>query len=802
MDPMPCLCLPLYHMDTIFTIAKDTGRYESTRPTRSARFFIIFQSTGKNFEASIHFLLFCSHFASLQSLQSKFLFVKEIFLSKAVCQNLSYQQVIKMTTAETSSKNPDQMSVSELRGWLSNFSKKQQDHHSHNQVQRRRSPIKIGRLSVRERVMGLERPCPAREDDANSEGGENNSQQENAKPGTSNSSRTIQQVSLTTRASSAKSSSSSPSSGPENRNENSRSSSSNSRRSANRNKPMFQLPRIESGKIYYSDSAGAIASPEEQAEESAKTSFDRAPQDTPFLDTVSSADSLKIDGQSRAPSAPTGMEEKPYLGDLSWTLSALTVASSSSSVEAEASGSMSDVAEDDEQEMFEPFGDTNKQNHKDIIFKPENFQVLKPNGPLKDLPETFSDFEPVNFDASISEASSAEESTDQESDKEERTDGDSGKDIWAAWNGDANLFLKQQSLPSLQGYWSDRDDEFDDEDGDTVATGLRTEPAGFRYGNARLTRKKNRRREPKFRGPGQFEEDFRSSFTLFDAAKASVASGKPRPGSKSLSDHFNSNVKTKASRNKIPRDAHSPTNESFHSANLFQDKTLTASTLDVICNERDRPESKYPHSSGNLENFIESGGQPSVTSNSLSEDSDRPSIAPDAVDPKLRKHFHLDDKIEEEATDCTAEQRQDINSRGKASSFDEMREEAPRGDSCRQGCGPREVVVEKDDDRFDGSSSHKKSWNPFPIKTSRSSDQTSTCEEVSPASSFSSMIEKFGGSGVGVGRPARKSRIQLQKEALEQQWAADRKPKHVKKTKWAVCRSSGTYKKKVVLDFE
>ena len=48
----------------------------------------------------------------------------------------------------------------------------------------------------------------------------------------------------------------------------------------------------------------------------------------------------------------------------------------------------------------------------------------------------------------------------------------------------------------------------------------------------------------------------------------------------------------------------------------------------------------------------------------------------------------------------------------------------------------------------------------------------------------------------------RKSRIERQKEALEQKWAAERVPKHVKKTKWQVDKSTGTYRKKIVLDFD
>lgn len=592
----------------------------------------------------------------------------------------------------TASKQPEQMSVSELRGWLTNFGRKQKDRHHQNEV-RRRSPIKVGRLSVRQRVLGFEK---ARDDTTTSE---NNSQQENNKPGI---------VTVETNSSYQ---------------ENNSSPTNNKRGPPKKGRPRFRLPRIESGKMFAGKSANA-------ATPVVETSFAEVPQNYDLPEAPSFQDSLCL------------------------TMSVLTTVSSTSSVDVETSGSVrNEVA-------FGSISDTHDTDTKVDSFPSFNSKTQNV------LPQTWSDFEPLDFDDSSK--------TTDDSEKQEDPDDDNVADNWPAWNGDARQFLEQQALPSLQGYWSDREDDCGSEDGDTVATGLRTEPCGFQFGSGRITRKKNRyRQQPSFREPQQFQ-DFASSFTVFDAAKGSVPGSKPHSRTKSLADHLGENkgrtYRTSATMEAPP----SPTDQSFHSANLFQDKTMTASTLDAICKEGKGSSGSAYQRNHSLNNFFERSGQASASSNSWSVDSGKPSVAPDAVDLNLSKHFNI------------TEENEGMNDKGT--------------EECRQ---PRDTASSKVDAREDLTvlaSVKKDSWAPFPITTAAIKDGSpSKSDAISPASSFSSAIEKFGGGGP---RQARKTRIQRQKEALEEQWAADRKPKHVKKTKWAVCRASGTYKKKVVLDIE
>jgi hypothetical protein len=51
------------------------------------------------------------------------------------------------------------------------------------------------------------------------------------------------------------------------------------------------------------------------------------------------------------------------------------------------------------------------------------------------------------------------------------------------------------------------------------------------------------------------------------------------------------------------------------------------------------------------------------------------------------------------------------------------------------------------------------------------------------------------------GAPAKKSTVQASKEKLQKKWAEDRAPTHVKKTNWYVDKKSGTYRKKVAINF-
>jgi hypothetical protein len=608
-----------------------------------------------------------------------------------------------MTTAAT--KAPEEMSVSELRVWLQTFGKKQQEHYQQGQV-RRRSPIKTGRLSVRDRAFGFEKRLRD-PNDADSEP-EINSQQENDRPGT----RALPSKRLVTQS------------------------------SQENHAPVFQhklpfeneKPKTTLGKPGPTSSAPSFESlepPVEKSSNSDEQSFE------PILSqVVSFEDPFENEG--------VGVKhEERHLPDLCLTLSAMSMASSSSSVQAEASESVSEDA-------FQPFEAEQQEGSED-----DKTEQAQPTLQRKAVPEDFSDFEPFDLDSSHDEAS-------DDSEKGEKDNDTPTSNLWPKWNGsNVHQFLKKQNVPSLQGYWSDTNQEYEDDDDDTVGSGLRTEPSGFRFGYGRVSRKKTRKG---CRGPTRLEtqyEDSASGFSLIDAAKDSV-----QGLNRFFSERFSPGRK-KSPREQAPD---SPANQSMHSANLFQDKTLTSSTLDIICNGRVRPTSEYQRS--NLEEFLERGGdQGSVAS--WSADSGKPSIAPNAVDPKLTMVFS--ESFDGAGSDDGRNERRQINQTRPSPIADE-RQDPPSPERHPQP-QPTEIA---------------------PITPSSSSEQFSG--EVSPASGgFASVMERFGGGG---GRKVRKSRIALQKEALEEKWASSRQPQYVKKSKWMACRKSGTYKKKVFLDYK
>ena len=597
------------------------------------------------------------------------------------------------------------MSVSELREWLKRFEKKHQEHFQQGQVVRRRSPIQTGRrLSVRDDIFGLPQP------DAN--GGatvadENHLQQENNQPN------------LTSKEPSSKRFGNTNDSQEENQHP-----SSVNQVAAAEDETLKKLGKL------------AIPSP-------------------PFNDEVTPTSSQGLDSFEHE------RTNEGFPNDLCLALSAVTVATSSSSVEVEASES---VASKESLQIFDMDSGENiyQQPPKELVAQPgHKTKHQKP----KPVPAAWSDFEPIDFDASYEDSFHSEK---------EKEDGLASSKTWPTWTGDARQYLKKQSIPSFQGYWSDKECDEDDEDNDadddnSVATGRKTEPPRSRYNRAR-TYRRGGKIDDAFTMMETQEEDSPAPFSLFDVARSSMASDKAPSRPMSLSEHFIVGTKNKSSKTKGTR-SDSPANQSMYSANLFQNKTMTAGALDVICNGK-VSSSAQNETSSKLETFFERGDQGTVSSWSL--DSGKPSVAPNAVDPKLSKLFSSNVTSDNTKRVVAREVRQP-EQMTKRSTVGEMREAAPSPD-------PKPTCVVAAD-----------------TTTVTNTKGMATSGEISPTSSFTSVLEKFGGGGR---RQSRKTRIQRQTEALEEHWANDRKVKLVKKLKWQPCRSSGAYKQILVLDVE
>jgi hypothetical protein len=203
------------------------------------------------------------------------------------------------------------------------------------------------------------------------------------------------------------------------------------------------------------------------------------------------------------------------------------------------------------------------------------------------------------------------------------------------------------------------------------------------------------------------------------------------------------------------RSESSPTTH-MHNASLFQGKTLTSNTLDLLCGSDHLEQSKYHHTS------ISDG----ETVSTWSEDSGQPSIAPGAIDARLGAVFAEENEFEN----------------GKIMSARAANRQATRS------------LERKDDPRLE---------RPLvAMKRHTSAGSYSTTAQVSEykpareAAPVTAVVQRFGGA-------ARKTSIQRRKEELEKNWAADRAPSsHVKKVKWQVCQRSGAYQKHLVFDHD
>ena len=380
----------------------------------------------------------------------------------------------------------------------------------------------------------------------------------------------------------------------------------------------------------------------------------------------------------------------------------------------------------------------------------------------KAVPAAWSDLEQIDFSAS------GNSSNDEEKDK-----GDFDN-TWKMWgDGDARQYLHRQSLPEFQGYWSDNEcDEGDDDD--SVATGLCSLPSRLRSKNAARRKPRHKSRRNTLSGletPTIFEEEPMSGLTLFGAATASMSGNKSTASRTPSLSEFLVSTRTSSTAKKaaamVP-----PARQStgMHNANLFQDKTLTSGALDAICKTGEKC-TELPR--GALDTFFERFDHGTVCS--WSEDSGKPSIAPNAVDANLSKVLSHDTDI----TYPTVESFEKRQSSDPYCVSKDMRQEPPSPPAS--------------------PAASEKSNSDLAVDMVQTEKQAKSSPGTTPStsSSFSSVLKKFGG-----GKHGRKTRIEKQKEALEQQWQANRKVKHVRKSKWQGVGGSGIYKRKIVVDVE
>ena len=643
-----------------------------------------------------------------------------------------------MTTLSTNNSNnkndgstpPENMSVSELRVWLKQMEKKHQDHYHQNQVvHRRRSPTQNGRrLSVRDRIFGMER---LKEEDEDNEGAvmedENRSQQEN------HGTRIHREPSLKRFGVFAQDS----------------------------------KHQQQQGNIHHSTMMNRVSIMQGKVSQKAETSTVALPpfHDDQYGEIFSPASS----SQSFDSFDHKHTTKEDSIDDLCLTLSSVATASPSSSVEAEQSEPVVTT------EPIQKFATNLKKGRFHLLPAIRRLQFAKKKQQQqfhhhqqneqdeqqqqrKRVPDDWSDFEPVDFDASMEEESSS-------SDKEKTGAVTVRSKSWPV--DDAREYLEMQSLPSFQGYWSDKDYDGEDDDNDadddiSAATGRKTEPPRSRYNRTHMSRHIELF-DNSFPMKVTDEED--APFCLVDAALDSVASAKGPSRPRSLSEHFLVSTKGKATKGKGKKGKGKPkrrfpSNLSMHDATLCQNKTMTAGALDAVCGKVNSPSQE--ESSSQLETLFERGDQGTI--DSWSQDSGKPSIAPDAVDPKLSKLFALNDE------DVIQETRQP----------EYMDQRSSAGET-------REAMTMPD---FETS--------PKEMATTKVSKSETKTASPTANSSFAANMRKFGGSA---GRQPRKTRIQLQKEALAEQWTNSRQVRHVRKTKWQV-GAPGTYKKRVVLDYE
>jgi hypothetical protein len=481
-----------------------------------------------------------------------------------------------------------------------------------------------------------------------------------------------------------------------------------------------------------------------------------------FVDSKSSQ--YPSDEVSIVESKSSDRPETPVLkqiDELCSALSAFTFVDSSPSVQVEPSGSIPQLAlvGSVDEETFD------MDNIRNNPFSPPELKRDAEVPVRKAIPGNWSDFEPVDFDASNEGSSGSGKDDDDDDDPFV-----SPSVTWPIWSkrgdSDAREYLKKQALAPFQGYWSDTECE-DDEDDDAVFS-VSTDYQKRSTKSAQTRRARERRS----RGLCPLETPFEASptnFTLADAAKESKGVPHPRSKTNSLSDHFLLNARVKPPKECAP-------NQTMHSANLFQNRMMTAGALDLICHDRAKPRPTPP---SRLDTSL--FNNQNATSSTSSEGSGGPSVATNAVDAKLAKVFSNETENAECITVSSPEKRQPRQSR-TLDKRDDKRQGAPT-----PPFSPGKMRIQEWVDAAEKIEQQQKTQvqlNPIIAPTSKT---------------FSSAIDKFGGRGK---KARQKTKVELRKEALEAQWASSRdvkQDKDTKKTKWEVSRTPGTYKKKIVL---
>lgn len=184
----------------------------------------------------------------------------------------------------------------------------------------------------------------------------------------------------------------------------------------------------------------------------------------------------------------------------------------------------------------------------------------------------------------------------------------------------------------------------------------------------------------------------------------------------------------------------------MYNANIFGNKLMTARTLDFICNDGNLIQRAYSTPDYHITDD-------EATTSSLSRDS--PSITPGTLESKMARYL-LDPYPTNESI-----QEKGVTNRAHRS--------IPR---CKK-IDPKELAfLNPKEDPASGSL-------PF---------------DADKYLSVSRGINKFGG--------PKKTLVERRKEQLEKIWSDSREKAHVKKTKWDICKKTGQYKKKIVIDIE
>jgi len=224
----------------------------------------------------------------------------------------------------------------------------------------------------------------------------------------------------------------------------------------------------------------------------------------------------------------------------------------------------------------------------------------------------------------------------------------------------------------------------------------------------------------------------------------------------------------------VQRRNRSPPATQMHSASIFQGKTLTSNTLDLLCGNKTEPP-RYHRTSMSEEGTV----------STWSEDSGQPSIAPGALDSRLGEVFAEEAELDNhQILSEQAKRRQEafcVLELNRSSDIDPLsfqpRQEEPSGE--HKSIQPSRSL---------------KNWQVTPAARVHNYSPTDVSVLPSQPTSITSAVRRFGGG-------ARNSAIERRKEELERKWAAERAPFHVKKVKWQVCQRTGTYKRQIILDF-